>query len=150
VLALTRVLIVGDDNFLLAYAKSRLEQDYAIQVTTAPSTAVAQSSLEPRAFDVIIFDREKPAADGANLLEKLHETNRDVQVIFCSRKIRPENVDGFSFNGNKILLHKSDDLDMFCDDLGEILHCIRGEYPAHERHHPPVSGSGWIERIFQV
>ncbi len=142
--------MVGDDRFLLAYAKSRLEQDYAIQVTTAPSIAAAQSSLESRACDVIIFDREKPAAGGSSLLEKLHKTNRDVPVIFCSRQNRPEIVDRFSFDGNNILLHKSDDLDMFCDDLGEILHCIRGEYPAHERHHPPVSGSGWIEKIFLV
>jgi CheY-like chemotaxis protein len=145
---LTRVLIVGDDSFLLAYARSRLEQDYAIRVTTTPPAALSQ--VQPRAFDVVIFDHEMPTRQEMLFLDRMNETRRDVPVIFCSRQNRPETVDGFYFKGNNILLHKSDDMDLFCDDLAEILHCIRGEYAADERYCPPVSGCGWIERIFLI
>jgi CheY-like chemotaxis protein len=147
---MTRVLIVGDDSFLLKYAKSRLEQDYGIFVTTAQSAPAALSELKKCAFEVIIFDQVKPTTDVRQLLDRMYEKNRDVPVIFCSRQNRPEITDGIDFKGKRIILHKPDDMDMFCDDLGEILHCIRGEYPADERHYPPVSGSGWIEKIFLI
>ena len=145
---LTRVLIVGDDSFLLAYARHRLEEDYAICVTTTPASALSQ--MQPRSFDVVIFDHEIPTRQEMLFLDRMNETRRDVPVIFCGRQNRFESMDGFYFKGNNILLHKSDDMDLFCDDLAEILHCIRGEYAAEERHNPPVSASTWIERIFLV
>ena len=147
---MTRVLIVGDDAFLLAYAKARLEQDCGIHVTTTPSTPAALSQLKCQTFDVIVVDHARPAMQRLPFLDRIKEANRDVPVIFCSRQNRRDITDGFSFKGKKILLHKSDDMDLFCDDLGEILHCIRGEYGADERYSPPVSASSWIERIFLV
>ena len=142
------MLIVGDDAFLLAYARSRLEQDCGIHVTTTPPAALAQ--LKSQTFDVVIFDHEITARQELLFLDRMNETKRDVPVIICSRQNHPEIVDGFSFKGKNILLHKSDDMDLFCEDLAEILHCIRGEYGADERPYPPVSGSSWIERIFLV
>lgn len=145
---MTGVLIVGDDAFLLTYAKSRLEQDCGIQITTAPSTSAAQSQLTHQTFDVIVIDQAMPGVQRLLSHDRIKEATRDVPVIFCSRQNRRESTDGFSFKGTRIMLHKSDDMDMFCDDLAEILHCIRGEYGADERHCPPVSASTWIERIF--
>ncbi|HDR72830.1 MAG TPA: response regulator [Methanoculleus sp.] len=147
---MTHVLMVGEDAFLLAYAKARLEQDCGIHVTTALSAAAAQSELKSRPFDVIVVDHASPSMERLQFPDIMKEAHRDVPVIFCSRQNRRDSPDGFSFNGTRILLHKSDDMDLFCDDLAEILHCIRGEYGVDERHYPPVSASSWIERIFLV
>jgi CheY-like chemotaxis protein len=147
---MTCVLIVGDDAFLLAYAKARLEQDCGIRVTTAPSASAALSQLKSQTFDVIVVDHIMPAMQRIRFLDRIKEATRDVPVIFCRRQNRKESSDGFSFDGKNILLHKSDDMDMFCDDLGEILRCIRCENETDERYCQPVSASNWIERIFLV
>ncbi|MDG6256868.1 MAG: hypothetical protein QCH35_04635 [Methanomicrobiaceae archaeon] len=147
---MTHVLMVGDDVFLLAYAKARLEQDCGIHVTTVLSAAAAQAQLKSRAFDVIVVDHARTAKERMQFPDIVQEAHRDVPVIFCSRQSRRDITDGFSLNGTRIMLHKSDDMDLFCDDLVEILHCIRGEYGVDERYYPPVSASSWIERIFLV
>lgn len=81
--ALSEVLVVDDDLYLLAAIKQTLALNgYRVQTFSNPLESLAQ--IEGNTFAAVIADIRMPEMDGITLLERILEQDADLPVILIT------------------------------------------------------------------
>ena len=87
------VLIVEDEK-LLARTLSRAIKDAGYRTVTVGSAEQAEKQLDASQFDLMVIDNRLPRETGLELLSKVRDVNQDLKVIlmtaFDSRDVKSE------------------------------------------------------------
>lgn len=78
-----KVLLVDDEEEFLKTLAERLSLR-GLKVTTATSGKEALSSIEGKAFDLIVLDLAMPGMDGIESLKRIKEKQPDAEIIMLS------------------------------------------------------------------
>lgn len=78
-----QVMVVDDSALVRQVLTAVLQQDRAIQVTTAHDPLIAMDKMKRRRPDVMILDLEMPRMDGLSFLRKIMEED-PIPVVICS------------------------------------------------------------------
>lgn len=83
-----RLLHVDDDPALVEVVSEflELEDDFAVETETDPTSARERIRADPDAFDCIISDYDMPKMDGLELLESVREDHPDLPFILFTGK----------------------------------------------------------------
>lgn len=77
------ILLVDDNKFVLQSTQALLEgEGYLVDAFSDPETALA--GFKPGRYDLVLSDLKMPRMTGLVLLEKIHETDKDVPFILMT------------------------------------------------------------------
>lgn len=79
----TRILVVDDEEIVLSLARDALEDEGYI-VETAANAEAALTRLGQESFDLLVTDIRMPGMDGITLVEKAHELQSELGVVFIT------------------------------------------------------------------
>ena len=117
-----RVLVVDDDEDLLATVRTMLEQARGYQVETAASGFAAGLAVARFRPDVLLLDIRMPGMDGFEVVRELRaqRPGRALPVVACTGYADPETEARIrrEFDG---LLEKPIDLDVLLDTVAAVL-----------------------------
>ncbi len=83
-----KILVVDDEEVLRNLAKEVLSEE-GYQVTLASSGEQALELLKRASFDLVIADLKMPGMDGMELLKKIKEKDKDIEVILLTSYLSP-------------------------------------------------------------
>ena len=83
-----RILVVDDEEVLRNLAKEVLSEE-GYQVTLASSGEEALEQFKRNSFHLVIADLKMPGMDGIELLKKIKEQDKDMQVILLTSYLSP-------------------------------------------------------------
>jgi CheY-like chemotaxis protein len=116
-----KILVVDDEETLRNLAKEVLSEE-GYQVTLASSSEEALEKFKQDSFDLVIADLRMPGMDGIELLKRIKESNKDVQVILLTSYLSPSAALSCLEAGAFWYLTKPlDDISMFTEKVKSAL-----------------------------
>ena len=82
------ILVVDDEEVLRNLASEVLSEE-GYQVSLAGSGQEALEQMNQKTFDLVIADLKMPGMDGMELLKKIKEKDKEVQVILLTSYLSP-------------------------------------------------------------
>ncbi len=118
-----KLLLVGDDSDVLDQVKIELENESEnIDVIPASSPNKALKVLEEENFDGIISDYHLSEIGGIQFLDDVREDKKvDIPFIFFTGKRKQEIILKALEAGANRVLHRGDDIILFCKILNQTL-----------------------------
>jgi len=86
----TRILVVDDERHMTRAVRRALMREHVVVEAGTPDEALQACRDEP--FDMAILDISMPLMNGFELMDRLRETNRDLDVVFMTGSIDPDNA----------------------------------------------------------
>ena len=83
-----KILVVDDEQVLRDLANEVLsEEGYSVSLASSGQEALEQ--MKHKSFDLVIADLKMPGMDGMELLKRIKENDKDVQVILLTSYLSP-------------------------------------------------------------
>lgn len=79
-----KILIVEDDKHLAETVKSRLKQNYIVDV--AHTGKSSRQMLDKNEYDLIILDLNLPDSNGIEICKKIRKTNKNIPILALTGK----------------------------------------------------------------
>ncbi len=77
-------ILVVDDELIVRESLSKWFREDGFRVDTAENAAVALKKLQAAPWNLMLVDIKMPGMDGIELLQRVHETNKNVVVIIIT------------------------------------------------------------------
>ena len=117
------LLVIDDEEYVLAATKDYLQINYSCTIDTAVSAAEALSLLETRRYDAIISDYDMEEMDGIELLKAIRQKADGTPYIIFTGKGREEVVVEAYQNGADGYVLKGGDIS---SQFAELAHITAG------------------------
>ena len=130
-----RILLVDDEKDFVQLLSKRLESR-GIEIATAAGGREALDLSRKQPFDVVLLDIDMPDMDGFQVMKKLKDRDRDVQVIFVTGKATIESGVEAMKLGACDLVQKPIEMDAL---MAKIKEARKKRMVAVERHSEEVA-----------
>lgn len=117
-----RILVVDDDEAVLAFWKAKLAPRYDVLITGSPQTVLAMARREKP--QLILCDVDMPDIDGGDLSSALFadEELRDIPVLFLTGLVGPEELKRLSGQlGGRAAVSKSEPVEAILARIEALL-----------------------------
>ena len=117
-----RVMVVDDDEAVLAFWKAKLAGRYEVLVTSSPESVLAMARREKP--QLILCDVDMPDVDGGDISSALFADDelREIPVLFLTGLVGPAELKGLSGQlGGRAAVSKSEPVEAILARIESLL-----------------------------
>lgn len=130
-----KILVVDDEEVLRNLASEVLSEE-GYQVSLASSGQEALERMKQKTFDLVIADLKMPGMDGMELLKRIKEKDKEMQVILLTSYLSPTTaLSSLEAGAFWYLTKPLDDISVFTEKVRSALNAKKkkGEGKTWER-----------------